>query len=87
MDISNVLKLRRPVKIYMFLYHLLKGKHVDSDCHDFLANFFQHIYGKTVKMHFVGLFIYDAGWTTYFPKLLFIRTEYCPNLKSTSQAP
>ena len=27
----------------------------------FLAKFLQHIYGKTVKMHFVELLIYDVG--------------------------
>ena len=45
---------------------MLKRKLIDSDRKDFLAKFLQHIYGKTVKMHFVELLIGDVGWTIYF---------------------
>ena len=66
----------------MLLYHLLKGKHIDSDRSDFLAKFLQHIYGKTVKMHFVELLTDDVGWTFYFPKLFLLRREWHPNFKT-----
>ena len=52
----------------MFLYHLLKGKHIDSDRNDFLAKFLQDIFGETVKTHFMELLTYDVAWTIYFSK-------------------
>ena len=66
----------------MFLYHFLKAKHIDSDRNDFLAKFLQRICGKTVKIHFVELLIYDVGWTIYFPKLFLLRRESHPNFKT-----
>ena len=67
---------------YWFLYHLLKEKHIDLDCHDFLGKSLQHIYFKTTKIHFAQLLIYDVGWTIYFPKLVLLCRECCPNFET-----
>ena len=58
----------------MFLYHLSKGKHINSDRNDYLAKFLQHIYSKNVKMHFVELLIYAgiAELLIYFAKLFLL---------------
>ena len=67
----------------MFLYHVLKREHIDFDCNNFLTKFLEHIYRKTVKMHFVELMIYDdSGQTIYFPKLSLLCREYYLNSKT-----
>ena len=74
MDISNVLKFRNQLEIYVFVSFIKRETH-KFDRNDFLAKFLQHVYGSNVKMHFVELLIYDDGWTINFPKLLLLHRE------------
>ena len=74
MDISNVLKLRNQLEIYVFVSFIKRETH-KFDRNDFLGKFLQHVYGSNVKMHFVELLIYDDGWTINFPKLLLVHRE------------